>query len=240
VKRPAIVAVMLTLVLAMGASTRGAAQPPPPPATVFQACSVAHPGSIAVTFAWPPTPGALQQWVDLTLFDNGFQPGTFLGAGPVVTGTNTFTWDGIVPGLRHFYRVNMLYPDGWVAVASGSFVSIGGCPKPTASLGAATNTRCNRDFADLTFTWTPGGGDSQWLDIAESPEAMALDTYHAQGPLSPDTYSFSLRLPTDTSYWWRVNTHSAAGWSPSAVSSFAGVHCGPEVGTAAPASLGSR
>jgi hypothetical protein len=235
-KRLAIAAVGLALVVAMGGSTRGAAQSPPQPATIFQACSLVYPGSIAVTFAWPPTPGALQQWVDLTLFDNGFQPGTFLGEGPVIIGTETFTWNGIAPELPHFYRVNVLYPDGWVTVASGSFVSIGGCPKPTANVYDLAASECiGGDFVDVTFWWSPGGGDSQWLDLAWSAEEMALGTYHAYGPLSPDTKSYKLRIPTNTPYWWRVNTHSAAGWSPSLVWYFGGLHCPPEAPPAAPA-----
>jgi hypothetical protein len=146
----------------------------------------------------------------------------------VIIGTETFTWNGIAPELPHFYRVNVLYPDGWVTVASGSFVSIGGCPKPTANVYDLAASECiGGDFVDVTFWWSPGGGDSQWLDLAESPEAMALGTYHAQGPLSPDTDSYRLRIPTNVRYWWRVNTHSAAGWSPSVVRPFGGLYCAP-------------
>jgi hypothetical protein len=196
---------------------------------------VAYPNSIAVTFSWPETPGALQTWVDLSLFDNGFLPDTFLAVrwGPFPA--NAFTWDGIVPGLRHFYRVNALYPDGWVAVASGSFVSMQGCPKPTATWGGVRDPQCDEDFVNLTFGWVPGSGDSQWLDLAESPEAMALDTYYTQGPLPPDTNSFRLRVRPNVSYWWRVNTHSEAGWSPSPIWPLWGVYCGPQAPVPPPA-----
>jgi hypothetical protein len=233
-KRLAIGAVGLAFVVAIGGSTRGAAEPQPPPATVFQACSVIYPGSIAVTFAWPETPGALQTWVDLSLLDNGFLPDTFLGMtwGSAPFPGNTYTWAGIVPGLRHFYRVNVLYPDGWVVVASGSFVSMQGCPKPTADFGGVRDPQCAGDFVSLTLGWIPGNGDSQWLDLASSPEAMAQDLYQSFGPLWPDTNSFRLRI-TNASYWWRVNTHSEAGWSPSPVWSLVGVYCGPAAPPAA-------
>jgi len=239
-KRLALAAVGLALVVAMGASTKGAAQSPPPPATVFQACSVAYPGSIAVTFAWPPTTGALQQWVDLSLSDSGFLPDTFLGVGSVVPTRwthNTFTWDGILPGLSHFYRINVLYPDGWVAVASGSFVSIGDCPKPTASEGRVASVECEAGGAmRVTLSWVPGGGTSQWLDYNynRSVEDMAWDSYWSQGPLAPGTNSFELLLGA-TGYSWRVNTLSAEGWSPSPIWFLDGSSlCGPQAPPAAP------
>jgi hypothetical protein len=232
-KRLAIAVIGLALVTATRSPSTGAGQSPPPPATIFQACSVAYPGSVAVTFAWPPTPGALQQWVDLSLFDNGFQPGTFLGA-PVEIGMETAYWDGIAPELPHFYRVNVLYPDGWVTVASGSFVSIGGCPKPTAIIYGALVECSGGDFFDTTFEWSPGGGDSQWLDFAWSAEEMALGTYQGYGPLSPDAESYKLRIPTNTPFWWRVNTHSAAGWSPTGVWYFGKLSCPLQAPPAAP------
>lgn len=227
-KRLAIAAVGLALVLAMGGSTRGAAQSPPPPATVFQACSVAYPGSVAVKFSWPETPGALHEWVDLSLFDNGFLPDTFLGAGPFPPATTSFTWDSIAPGLPHFYRVNALYPDGWSVVATGSFVT-GVCPKPepTASHGGVTAVTCEGTWPRVTFTWTPGGGTSQWLDLAGSPEAMALGDFKGSGPFSGDTSSLRMVIAPNYDYWWRVNTYSDAGWSPSPVWFLAGVRCGP-------------
>ena len=233
-KRRAIAVVGLALMAATAAPTSGAAQLLPPPATVFQACSVAHPGSVAATFSWSETPGALQTWVDLSLFDNGFLPDTFLGVGREVFPGNTFTWDGILPGLRHFYRVNVFYPDGWVTVAWGSFVSMQGCPKPTASRGGVADIKCTGNFVGATFTWVPGGGTIQWLDLATSPDAMATDVYYSQGPLPADTGSFRLLIPANTSYWWRVNTYSALGWSPSPVWSLVHVYCGPQAPPAAP------
>jgi hypothetical protein len=78
---------------------------------------------------------AIEQWFDITLFsnprtpilDNGFLPGTFIGAGPFPPAGTHFTWQGIRPGLRHHYRLNVLYagnPPLWVQQYSGSFVSL--------------------------------------------------------------------------------------------------------------------
>jgi hypothetical protein len=157
----------------------------------------------------------------------------------VAIGTGFLEWGHIAPELPHFYRVNVLYPDGWVTVASGSFVSIGGCPKPIALISGASVECIGSDWFDTTFQWTPAGffettspfqwipahGDSQWLDLAWSAEDMALGTYQGYGPLSPDTGSYKLRIPTNTPYWWRINTHSAAGWSPTEVWYFGRYSC---------------
>lgn len=82
-----------------------------------------------------PLPGsaALEQWFDLTLFanpqnpmlDNGFAPGTFVGAGPFPVGGTRLWWNGLAPGRRHFYRANVLHTGMvWQPVYSGSFVTL--------------------------------------------------------------------------------------------------------------------
>jgi hypothetical protein len=154
----------------------------------------------------------------------------------VIIGTETFTWNGIAPELPHFYRVNVLYPDGWVAVASGSFVSIGGCPKPTASQGRVIPVKCEGNNASVTFGWVPGGGTIQWLDYAWSVEDMARDSYWSRGPLAPGTNSLEMLVGAYGDYVWRVNTYSPGGWSPSPVWSFGSPWslCGPQAPPAAP------
>jgi hypothetical protein len=104
-------------------------------------CTIGHPDAtqyvqfgIAEAFSPAESP-ALQQWFDLTLhanprfpgLDNGFLPGTFIGAGPFPREGTHFTWQGIRSGLRHFYRLNTLYGGsrpGWVQQYSGSFESL--------------------------------------------------------------------------------------------------------------------
>ena len=88
-----------------------AAPPPSPyaakPISAAQACSATFPGRAVVTFTW--SRGLLSgdsQRLDLSLFDNGFAGGTFIGAGPLWGSAQTFTWDGLLPGAVHYYRVN--------------------------------------------------------------------------------------------------------------------------------------
>jgi hypothetical protein len=73
---------------------------------VVQGCSA--PGRATVTFTWEANAGGEAQWVDLSLFNNGFAWGTFLGAGPFARTVREYTWDGLVPNTLHYYRVNTL------------------------------------------------------------------------------------------------------------------------------------
>lgn len=102
-------------------------------------CNIGHAdGSLGVQFGIaeahsPPGRQAIEQWFDLTLFanplnptlDNGWVQGTFVGAGPFPIRGTHFTWDGILPARRHFYRKNVLHAStGWEQTYSGSFVSL--------------------------------------------------------------------------------------------------------------------
>lgn len=70
-------------------------------------------GSARVTFSWQSvSQGAAQQWLDLSLSDNGWIPGTFLGAGPLGSTATSYTWDGLVAGRVHYVRVNQRLQSG--------------------------------------------------------------------------------------------------------------------------------
>ena len=102
-------------------------------------------GTAAVTFGTPrsslgPERPAIAQWIDLSIFgnprnpnlDNGFVPGTFIGAGPFSPEGVRFTWRGITPALRHYFRVNVFHSgppqfgdnDTWAQMGGGRFVSL--------------------------------------------------------------------------------------------------------------------
>ena len=100
-------------------------------AYVSQACDAASPGGVSAAFAWPPAAaGAEQTWIDLGL-DPGFGLGWYQGHGPLPPSQNTFTIDGLTPGLKYYYRVNTLSGGKWAVSAKGSFVA--GCPATAAT-----------------------------------------------------------------------------------------------------------
>ena len=90
-------------------------------------------GYASVTFTWGPG-GGYEQWLDISLHNNGFAAGTFLGAGPMGLHQNSLAWDGIKPGLVHYWRVNTLTDAGWMSSAIGQFTPCAGqAPLPPAA-----------------------------------------------------------------------------------------------------------
>jgi len=70
-------------------------------------------GSVRVDFSWQGNdPSANQQWLDLSLFNNGWEWGTFLGAGPMPASQKALRWDGLIPNATHYVRLNQMYADG--------------------------------------------------------------------------------------------------------------------------------
>lgn len=91
---------------------------------VDQQCTATS--QVRVSFNW----GAYNegpQWFDLSLSNNGFVPGSFVGIGPLGYNQTSFTWDGILPGLTHYLRVNTLTPYGWSVSPTFSFTTRGDC-----------------------------------------------------------------------------------------------------------------
>ena len=79
-------------------------------------------GNVRLQMAWTSyNLGA--QWFDVSLFNNGWVWGTFVGAGPIASGQNSFTWEGFIPGARHYLRVNTLTEWGWYESQTVSFVT---------------------------------------------------------------------------------------------------------------------
>ncbi len=81
-------------------------------------------GRATVTFRWAPTssPGLLQ-FLDITLFNNGFAPNTFLGAGALPPDQQALIWPGILANSVHYWRVNTLTLFGWGPSQTGTFVA---------------------------------------------------------------------------------------------------------------------
>jgi hypothetical protein len=108
-----LVAVLLAAIAAVGTSERTARAyyaPAQLSTDLFFECQ--PDGAVRVYLQWSSSNQGLQ-WLDLSLFDNDFQPGTFLSAGPLPSGQGSLTWDGLVPGAWHVVRVNTLTDAGW-------------------------------------------------------------------------------------------------------------------------------
>ena len=146
---------VVTVVVAVAAGVRwlgqssepaGAQGPPAPLYVVNSGCDPNNPTKAQITFGWYGSAYWYQAWVDLSLENNGFIPGTFAGAGPIPptpTGDPSlepwlavYTWSGIEPGLTYYWRVNLRYGDAWYASPTYTFVSpvCGGASPPSGSL----------------------------------------------------------------------------------------------------------
>ena len=92
--------------------------PPPVPAPalgpgiMLAECAAATPNGVRVFFLWTPSRSGTQ-WLDLSLVNNGFTPGTFVSTGAVAPPTWGWVWTGILEGSTHFARVNTLTAAGW-------------------------------------------------------------------------------------------------------------------------------
>jgi hypothetical protein len=80
------------------------------PGLMTASCTSAN--TARAVLLWQPSRGGTQ-YVDLSIFNDGFAPGTFISAGPFDRGTWGYAWDGLWPGVTHFVRVNTLTSQGW-------------------------------------------------------------------------------------------------------------------------------
>ena len=195
---------------------------------IEQACSAVAPGTAEVTFNWPAAPGASEVWLDLSLYETGFDAGAFAGVGPFGPDEGSYTWAGIAPSTAYHYRVHALYADGWHALKVGSFVS-GQCGQPPVQSIAQ---QCSGDFPGMvavTFSWSPSllDGGEQWLDLSLYDTGFAPSAFVGSGPLPPSRSTFTWdSLAPGSVYYWRVNTKAAGGWHDSPTWSFGTLGCG--------------
>jgi hypothetical protein len=122
---------------------------------VSQSCAA---GGVTVNFGWDgQDPAAIQVWIDISLADNGFAPGTFISAGPLPGWSNSYVWPSIRPGLTHFVRVNTQHANGaWDP--SGTFViktvACGTLNSPVGGAGAPSiqNVTCTSSLETASVT----------------------------------------------------------------------------------------
>jgi hypothetical protein len=105
------------------------------PAYIAQACDAPSSAGVSAAFAWPlPAADAQQTWLDLGL-DPQFGLGWYQGHGPLPPSQQTFSVDGLTPGVKYYYRVNALTGEKFKTVAKGSFVPA--CATPPAATAPA-------------------------------------------------------------------------------------------------------
>ena len=143
---------VITVVVAVAAGVRWLGRSSEPasaqgaPARAFLAtsrCDPCNPAKAEIGFGWYGSAPWDEAWLDLSLENNGFIPGTFAGAGsipPEPTNNPSFEpyfgvylWGGIEPGLAHYWRVNLRYGDAWYASPTYPFLSpaCGGASPPS-------------------------------------------------------------------------------------------------------------
>jgi hypothetical protein len=83
-------------------------------------------GRVSIQVSWTSYNLGLQ-WLDLSLFNNGFAWGTFVGLGPLAPSANSQEWGGLLPGQWHFLRVNTLAWFGWAPSSTVSFYTRADC-----------------------------------------------------------------------------------------------------------------
>jgi len=106
------------LIAALGMRTSYAAT-----STLLHKDSCQPDGKVQTTFSWQGNdPAALQQWIDLSTSDNGWQAGTFISAGPFAGSATSFNWNGLLANTGHYVRVNQQLAGGtWDPSTTFSF-----------------------------------------------------------------------------------------------------------------------
>ena len=134
---------------------------------VSQSCT--DDNRVKVSFGWV-TSRQGNQWIDLSLQNNNFLPGTFLGIGPQPAGQSSFDLNGLLPGFRHYVRVNTQTSQGWRTSTTLAFDTRGDCavfPSATVVRTLPTTER----VVGLTFD---AGSDAAYT-------SMILDTLQRNG-----------------------------------------------------------
>lgn len=234
----AVSGVLILALISFGAVAprRAAAYPAGTPAASSQYCS-SQPGYILVDFQWAPSGGG-PQWLDLSLFDNGFAPDTFVSVGPLGADVAQLPWDGLLPGKTHYLRVNTLGPYGWEPSPTLAFVTgvCGVAPPPPppppipAPAGQVTVQQtcsvANPGWVSVALTWVSRTEGPEWVDLSLLNNDFAAGSFVGLGPLDQRASSFTWDgLVPGRNHFLRVNTLTPGGWVASGTASFTTGFC---------------
>jgi hypothetical protein len=226
----AVALVMAACVLQVFGGGGSAPRAEAAPANTLQVTGVTclSQNSLRVQFAWNPS-GSGTQWLDLSIFNNGFAPGTFLGAGPLSPGTNSLVWDGLITNTVHYFRVNTFNGSFWEPSPTASFTT----PNCSVAFSGATNLHLNAQaclangYDRLDFGWTPSQQGIQFLDISTLNNNFN-GGFTGLGPLPPSQNRLVLdNVGANVVVFVRVNTLTPIGWIPSQTLAFATSPCTP-------------
>lgn len=182
---------------------------------------------VRVVFSWTGYNEG-PQWVDLSLTNNGFFPGTFVGLGPLASNQTTFTWDGILAGLTHYLRVNTLTSSGWSTSATLVFATRSDCqyvsqiPQGVGATNLVLNQVCLQNGTPrMALTWTSSNQGQQWFDDSPYNANFAPNTFTSVGPFAPyqNVYAWDGYVPGSLHYI-RINTGTPYGWYGSTAIAF--------------------
>lgn len=114
-------------------------------------------GKVSASFSWQGADAsAKEQWLDLSTSDNGWQPGTFLGAGPMSASSTSYTWLGLLAGTAHVARINQkLSDDTWQSSATFPFSTLACTPGSPDTLVVGNNATPTPSPTATTPTVTP-------------------------------------------------------------------------------------
>jgi hypothetical protein len=100
-----------------------------------------HGSTSDLVFGWPYSDAndvpwvdpAGEQWVDLSLFNNGWRDGTYLSMGPLPGTLQEITWSGLAVEKTHYLRVTKRLGDRWTATITlphTPCACLNGCVEP--------------------------------------------------------------------------------------------------------------
>lgn len=171
-----------------------------------------------VTFSWTPVANAEVQYVDLSLANNNWAGGTFIGFGPLTGNTNSIQWNGLVAGQTHYWRVSAGLPGtGWVFSNTGSFTPCG----PQAPLGGTTYL-CTGGGRATVFWNIPSPGFQPlltYVDITIFDNGFAPNTFIGSNATGQQQFNWTGIL-ANVPHYWRVNHLGPSGWTAGGVGSF--------------------
>ncbi|HWO72968.1 MAG TPA: class F sortase [Dehalococcoidia bacterium] len=142
-------------------------------------------GVMEASFGWLPAPGTQRQWLELSVFDNGFAPGTFVST-ELPADAASHRAPVLRPDLPNFWRIRSETAEGPTISATGAFMP---CYGPILLQGPLY---CHfGSIATVEFRWAPLAVPTgqQWLEISPDP-AFPEGALTRIGPLSPATQTF--------------------------------------------------